>query len=302
MAAGFDAALLRDWVIPDGEQCYTERDTILYAQGIGAGQQGTAADLCWLYEPQLQALPTMAVVLASTPTWLGEAGTGVDMSRVLHGEQRLAVNRPLAPRAKVRSCSRILDLKDKGPGRDVVMTLERRLHDTADGAHLATCHSVVLLRGYGSAAGGASPSPAVLPALPPVPMDAVCDVVIDVPTRVDQAALYRLSGDLNPLHIDPAVARRAGFEQPPLHGLCTFGIAGRVLLQEGDALLHLAGRFAGPVWPGELLRIEIWRRPSQSGDGPGTRRVAFRVRVPERDGIALSHGQALLIARPALPA
>jgi acyl dehydratase len=297
---GFDAATLRDWVIPDAEQRYTDRDTILYALGVGAGQQGPEADLSSLYEPQLQALPTMAAVLANSPTWLGEAGTGVDMTRVLHGEQRLIVHRPLASHATVRSRSRILELHDKGPGKDVLITLERRLFDVLTGAHLVTNQSTVLLRGYGSAAGGGSSSDAALPALLPAPAHD-CNIAIDVPTRVEQAALYRLSGDSNPLHIDPAAARQAGFARPLLHGLCTFGIACRVLLRElsdkrSVRLLQLAGRFAGPVWPGEGLRIEIWRQPLQEGDGARSQRVAFQVRVPARDALALSHGHALLQA------
>src|SRR5256885_572591 len=120
----------------------------------------------------------------------------------------------------------------------------------------------------------------------PMPEDRTPDIVVDLPTRPEQAALYRLSGDLNPLHVDPEVATAAGFERPILHGLCSYGIAARAVLAQfcgNDAarLTRFDVRFASPAFPGETIRTELWR------DGPG--RASFRARVLERDRLVLTH-------------
>jgi acyl dehydratase len=188
--------------------------------------------------------------------------------------------------------SRVVRIVDKGPGKGAVMHVEKTLTDEASGLLLATAEQVLFLRGDGgfSAVDGFSPrggdEPA--PAGPPLPERAP-DQVLDLPTRPDAALLYRLSGDLNPLHVDPAVAAQAGFPRPILHGLATWGIAGRGIVEafcgnDPTRLRSIRARLTAPVYPGETLRLECWR----SGDHG----ASFRCRVNERDAVVLNNGHA----------
>jgi acyl dehydratase len=282
-------ALMR-WPLPPTTQAYTERDTILYALGLGAAQDGSPSPQVlrqvWEDAPGgLVALPTMAVVLATGPFWMQDPATGIDWRRILHGEQGLVLHRPLPAAATVVGEHRIDALVDKGADKGAIMLLSRRLYEQASGDLLATVSSSVFMRGDGGFGG----SPEGAPRPHPVPADRAPDHVVDLATGPGQAALYRLSGDLNPLHIDPAVARAAGFERPILHGLCTYGVAARALLQAlcGDDTTRLTRfdvRFASPVFPGETVRTEVWQ------EGPG--RAAFRARVLERDVVVLNNGLA----------
>jgi acyl dehydratase len=282
-------ALMR-WPLPPTTQAYTERDTILYALGLGVAQGGapSPAQLRQVWEGApggLVALPSMAVVLATGPFWMQDPATGIDWRRILHGEQRLRLHRPLPPAATVVAEHRIDAIVDKGAGKGAVMLLSRCLYDQASGDLLATVGSSVFMRGDGGCGGTAAQAPRPHP----VPADCVPDHEIDLATRPDQAVLYRLSGDLNPLHVDPAVARAAGFERPILHGLCSYGVAARALAQalcddDPARLTRLDVRFANPVYPGETIRTEVW------SEGPG--RAAFRAVVPERDVIVLNNGLA----------
>jgi acyl dehydratase len=183
---------------------------------------------------------------------------------------------------------RVTALVDKGAGKGALMFSERTISDAADGSLLATSRSVSFMRGDGGfAAGGAQASdtpPAPRVATPDTPPDHVCELR----TRPESALIYRLSGDYNPVHADPAVARAAGFDRPILHGLCSFGVTGRALLHtlcgsDPTRLKEIGARFSSPVFPGETLRVEMWQR----GDA-----VQFRTKVVERDVVVLSHGSA----------
>jgi acyl dehydratase len=279
-----DVARLRGWVFPEVERAYTDRDTMLYALGLGLGADPTdPGELPFVTERGLRTLPTMAAVVGRQPPWLAEAG--VKVTDAVHGEQRMAFARPLPPEGRVRTRSRVAELVDKGPGRGALLAVEQAIADAATGEPLCTAVQTVFIRGAGGFGGPpASRFPArPVPARPP-------DAVHDHPTLPQTALLYRLSGDRNPLHWDPATARAAGFPRPILHGLCTYGIAGWQVVRtlaggDPDRLAALDVRFAAPALPGETLRTELWRDGGE---------IAFQTRVRERDVVALSHGRAVL--------
>jgi acyl dehydratase len=279
-------------------QHYTGRDTMLYALSLGLGNDPLdASALPFVYEGVpggLRALPSQAVVLGYPGFWARESDTGIDWVKLLHGEQRMRLHRPLPAQCEVVGHNRITHLTDKGEGKGAIMVTERRL-ETAQGELLATVQQVSFLRGDGgySQHGGGQPSDAPLPALSPTPEDRAPDYTDTQPTRPEAALLYRLMGDYNPLHADPAVAHKAGFERPILHGLASYGlVAHAVLRQCGERdparLKALDIRFAAPVYPGETLVTEIWRTPGQPSQ------LQLRARVLERDKVVLSHGFAEL--------
>ncbi|MDR1967545.1 MAG: MaoC family dehydratase N-terminal domain-containing protein [Burkholderiaceae bacterium] len=279
-------------------QHYTERDSMLYALSLGLGNDPLdAAALPFVYEGApggLRALPSQAVVLGYPGFWARESDTGIDWVKLLHGEQRMRLHRPLPAQCEVVGHNRITHLTDKGEGKGAIMVTERRL-ETVQGELLATVQQVSFLRGDGgySTQGGGQPSDAPLPALQAAPDDRAPDCTDTQPIRPEAALLYRLMGDYNPLHADPAVARKAGFERPILHGLASYGlVAHAVLRQCGERdparLKALDIRFAAPVYPGETLVTEIWRVPGQPSQ------VQLRARVLERGKVVLSHGFAEL--------
>lgn len=281
---------LMRWPLPPVTQTYTERDSIVYALGLGVADRNPVgpARLRFVYEGAeggLAALPSMAVVLATGPFWMQDPATGIDWQRILHGEQTLALHKPLPAAATVVGEHRIDDIFDKGAGKGALMLLSRRLFDQSSGDLLATVGSSVFMRGDGGFGGRSEGAPKPHP----LPSDRAPDVTLDLPTRPEQALLYRLSGDLNPLHVDPAVAQAAGFDRPILHGLCSYGIAARAVLEllcgnQPARLKRLDLRFASPIFPGETIRTDIWL------EGPG--RAAFRARAVERDQLILNNGLA----------
>ena len=274
--------------IPEVTQTYTEADTILYALGLGFGQDPMdAQQLAYVYEKDLRALPMMACVLAHPRAALYAANTGIDWPRVVHGEQSIRLHRPLPVAGTVRGKSRIVEIVDKGAGRGAIVSMQRDIVDAADGALLASVTQATFCRGDGGFGG---PPRAAVTQSPPVPAmpERAPDFVCDLATRPEAALIYRLSGDFNPLHADPDFAKAAGFPRPILHGLASFGIAGHALLRTvcGDdpaRLRAMAGRFSAPVFPGETIRTEIWR------DGAI---VSFRARVVARDVAAITNGYA----------
>jgi acyl dehydratase len=270
--------------IPEVEHSYTEKDAILYALGLGFGQDPTRGDeLAFVYEKNLKVLPTFALVLGYPGFWARDLDSGIDWVRLVAGEQALTIHRPLAPRGTVTGKTRVIDIIDKGAGKGALVLTERTVVDKASGALVATLRQTTFCRGDGGFGGPPreAPAPHQLPERTP-------DLVCDLPTRPEAALVYRLSGDPNPLHVDPDVAKAAGFPRPILHGLATFGIAGHALLRslcdyDPARLTGLAGRFSAPVFPGETIRTEIWR------DGAV---ASFRARVVERDIVAINNGRA----------
>lgn len=287
-----DVAKLKSHPFAPIEHRYSTRDTILYALGIGLGNDPLDQHaLRYVYEAQLQALPTLPVVLGYPGFWAKEDWTGIDWVKVLHGEQSLELHAPLPAAGTVIGKTRVTAIADKGAAKGALMYSERDISDAASGRLLATSRSVSFLRGDGgfSARGQASDTaPPARQATPDTPPDHVCELR----TRPESALIYRLSGDYNPVHADPAVARSAGFDRPILHGLCSFGVSGHALLRtlcgwDALRLKEIGARFSSPVFPGETLRVEMWQR----GEA-----VQFRTKVVERDVVVLSHGSARITA------
>lgn len=268
----------------DGDRFrYGDRETMLYALGVGMGRDPLNEDeLPYVFEKgALKTVPSMASVLARVPLL---KDCGYDYSKVLHGEQRLTLHRPLPQEGELIADSRVTEAYDKGAGKGAVIHTETKVR-LADGTPLFTQHSTTFARGDGGFGGpaGSGPAPHALPERKP-------DQTVTLETRKDQALLYRLNGDRNPLHADPALARKVGFPAPILHGLCTYGTACRAILQSVAKYDHtkIAGfdvRFSAPVYPGESIATDIWV------DG---KTVSFRCRVPERDVVVINNGRCTL--------
>jgi acyl dehydratase len=273
--------------VPPVEQSYGPKDCILYALGLGLGQDPMNEDeLAFVYEKDLKVLPTYAVVQGYSPYWLRNPESGVNWTKVVHGEQGLVLHKPVAPQGTVIGQTRIVDVVDKGEGKGALVYSERKITDRETGVLLATLTQTTFCRGDGGFGGPKrdTPPPHALPERAP-------DMVCDLPTRPEMALVYRLSGDINPLHAEPAFARAAGFPRPILHGLASFGVAGHALLKsvcgyDPTRLAAISGRFSAPVFPGEAIRTEMWR------DGNV---ISFRARVVERDIIAVNNGRAEII-------
>lgn len=282
MGLNYDAALALPPMVV--EQRYTWRDTVLYALGIGLGRDPLdGSELAYLYEERLQVLPTMPVAMAFKS--LRAMELGIDYARLVHGEQRLTVHRPMPAEGKVVGRSRVVDVIDRGVDKGALVLIDREMTDAATGELLATVGMTAFCRGDGGCGGPSRPAPAVH-GLP----DRAADRIVELPTSPRAALIYRLSGDTNPLHADPVVARSAGFDRPILHGLATFGIVGWAVIKamadgRGDALASLAGRFSAPVLPGDTLRIDLWRDADV---------VSARATAVERDKLVFNNGRATL--------
>ena len=284
-----DYQKLKNWPFQDVVQSYTAKDCILYALGLGLGADPLDANqLRFVYEADLRMLPTMPLVLGSPGFWIKNEPTGIDWKAVLHGEQGLTIHRPLPSAGTVVGKLRIEEIIDKGPGKGALIYSHRELHDQASGELLCSMSSTTFCRADGGFGGPSSPTraPHEVPGRAP-------DFTCELPTLPQSALIYRLSGDYNPLHADPAVAASVGFKQPILHGLCTYGVAGHALLKtlcgyDPARLRRMDLRFSAPVFPGETIRTEIWK------DAAG--RASFRARVVERDLIVLNNGLAEYLA------
>jgi acyl dehydratase len=282
-----DVDKLRAYRVPECSESYDARDTILYALGVGAGLSDAVDELEFVFERNLKALPTLALVLGTPGFWAMDPRAGLDWVQILHGEQALKLYRPLEPQGTLVGVTEIADLADKGPGKPA-MVKSRRTLSTSSGELVAEMEEVWILRGAGGFGGDRDLPHDALPTMPGRPSDAQ----MDLPTGRNQALLYRLSGDRNPLHVEPSTAKLGGFETPILHGLGTMGLIGRALVHlacQGDPALltEMRLRFTAPVEPGDVVRTELWNE----ADGV----VRFRSSVPAR-GIVVADGGMARVA------
>jgi acyl dehydratase len=263
---------------------YTDRETMLYALGVGmGGDPMNEKELPFVYENGLKALPTMATVIA----W-GAGGLvgkmGINYLMVVHGEQKVEIHQPLPADADITAATRVMGVFDKGAGKGAVIYTETVISE-AGGAKLATLVSSTFARGDGGFGGPSDGAPEPH-AVPTRAHDAVCALT----TRPDQALIYRLSGDRNPLHSDPSIAKMAGFPRPILHGLCSYGIACRAVLQtyadyDPARIKHFDVRFSAPVFPGETIETRMWKDANV---------ISFECVVPERGVTVIKNGRCVL--------
>jgi len=263
------------------ERSWTSKDALLYAIGVGAGLGDPLQELEFTTENsegvRQQVLPTYAVLVAQARTSRGLGD--FDRAMLVHAEQSFELHRPLPVEGTVRTVATVTGIYDKGSG--ALVASENVAVDAATGAKLVTSRSGAFIRGEGGFGGERGPSDRWLrPERPP-------DHRVVLPTRPEQALLYRLSGDRNPLHADPKFAARGGFSRPILHGLCTYGVTGRALLHtlcgsDPARFLSMSGRFSRPVLPGDTLVVSIWL---QDGDG------ALFQTATEDGTVVIDHGR-----------
>jgi acyl dehydratase len=257
---------------------------MLYALGVGFMRDPlNEAELKFVYENDLQTVPSFATVIGWGQATL--ARSGINYLMVVHGEQRLALHKPLPAQAEVIADERVIGAFDKGEGKGALILIEKAIREKESGDKLCTLVSTIFARGDGGFGGPkeGAPVPHTLPTRTP-DLEVTCD------TRADQAFLYALSGDRNPLHRDPSIAKMVGYPRPILHGLCTYGTACRAIVSsvckyDAKKIVGFDARFSAPVYPGETIVTELWV------DGQV---VSFRSKLKERDAVVLNNGKCTL--------
>ncbi len=274
---------------------YSDKDVMLYALGIGLGADPmNEAELAFVYERGLKVVPTAATVLAAgARARAGEAATEqkpghrvsqLNFLMVVHGEQKVELHKPLPASGSFTAESRTLGAFDKGKDKGAVVINETVWTDES-GEKIATLTGSTFARGDGGFGGPSEGAPEPHP----VPTR-TADLSLDFATRPDQALIYRLNGDRNPLHSDPEVARRAGFDRPIHHGLCTNGITCRAVLAgitdyDPQSIASHQARFSAPVIPGDVITVDLWRDDKV---------ISFEARVKARGVTVIKNGKTVL--------
>ena len=261
------------------EISYSDKDSIIYSLGVGLGNDPmNLAELKYVYENSQVALPSMATNFQYHSPLLLKAN--INFILVVHGEQKLSFSNPLPVSGDFISNAKVIGCYDKGAGKGAIIDVETTINLKKDNTEICKLVSTTFARGDGGFGGPESPKSEIFrPEGDP-------DFVHEIKTKPDQALIFRLSGDYNPLHSDPNFAKTAGFEKPILHGMCTYGIACRSLVEsvcEGDAtkLKKFDCRFSSPVYPGETIVTEMWKNGSK---------VYYQSKVKERDKIVIKNG------------
>jgi acyl dehydratase len=275
---------------------YGDKDVMLYALGVGMSHDPMdERELAFTYEKNLKVIPTAATVLASA---MGRPARGADQVEqkpghrpsqinflmVVHGEQKVELHKPLPTSGTFTAQGRTIGAFDKGKDKGAVIVNETVWTDEK-GEKVATLTGSTFARGDGGFGGPSEgqPEPHQIPSRK-------ADLSVDISTREDQALLYRLNGDRNPLHSDPESAKRSGFPRPILHGLCTYGITCRAVLQaitgyDPDQILSHQARFSAPVFPGDTITVDLWK------DG---KNISFEARVAARNATVIKNGLTVL--------
>jgi acyl dehydratase len=275
---------------------YGDKDVMLYALGIGLGADPmNETELPFVFEKGLKVVPTAATVLASNNNRAAEGRPAPELPpghrqsqmnfvMMVHGEQKVELHKPLPTSGTFTAEGRTIGAWDKGEGKGAVVMNETVWTDEK-GEKAATLTMSMFYRGDGGFGGPTEgqPEPHPVPTRQP-------DLSVDIPTRPDQALIYRLNGDRNPLHADPEFASRAGFPQPILHGLCTYGITCRAVLQaitgyDPDKILSHQVRFSAPVFPGDVISVDLWKDGNE---------ISFEAKVRERNVTVIRNGLTVL--------
>ena len=268
--------------LPTLEQAVSDQRAMLYALTLGCSSDPLdPAELRYTFETGLEVFPTMPVVLCNPGPWTADPVYQVTRSKLVYASESLKIHRPIPLDTPIIGHSRVKGLVDKGADKGALILFERMLEDKFSGTLLATIESVYFCRADGGFGGTCEGAPRFRKAPSRAP-----DVSVEVPTRPDAALLYRLNGDRNPLHANPAYAASAGFDRPILHGLCSFGMSGLALVrsfgQDGE-LASIEARFSRPVTPGDVIRFDFWREPTG---------IAFQALVNARNLLVLDGGYA----------
>jgi len=278
------AQSILDFPVPQATDVVTARDAILYALSVGYGTNPLDENLLnYVYERDLVTAPTLANVVAHPGPWMQQ--TGVDWARLVHSEHRLTIHRPVPLDVPLISRSRVLSVVDRGLGKGMFVSFERMIATVDGDEPIATIVQTNACRGDGGC-GSAGSAPEPLSKVP----DREPDFEFNVDLPDNAALLYRLNGDLNPLHADPQAAGRSGFDRPILHGLCSFGYAGYAVIAGIDpgmtiGLRAIAARFSAPIFPGETITLQMWRNDAE---------IRFRGIVASRGVTILDNGMARL--------
>ena len=265
------------------EISYSDKDSILYSLGIGLGNDPmNLNELKYVYENSQSVLPSMATNFQYHSPLLLK--TNINFIMVVHGEQRLSITNALPVSGDFIANAKVIGCYDKGPARGAIIEVETTVKNKKNNEEICKLVSTTFARGDGGFGGPDSPKKEIF-----IP-DGEPDYVSEVSTKPDQALIFRLSGDYNPLHSDPNFAKAAGFEKPILHGMCTYGIACRSLVDEiceNDAskLKKFDCRFSSPVYPGETIITEMWKKNNM---------IYFNSKVKERDKLVLKNGVSVI--------